>query len=202
MATHYGIKPKLVERFSGDTLNTDIWDTFGDAYGSITVSNGECEIVNSTGTNTQWLGIYSIETFGVGMKLTVRSKNTSGRHASLIGFGESIWRPYPHAGNTVGCTWYSRADVPSSTIASYCDEDGITGSSGSATQDLREYQTFSLERTSSSEVKFYRNEILEHTLSGAKFENNYSVYFSADGWSNVNRAGLDDIIVIDYVIVA
>lgn len=204
MATSYGKKPKIIERFADSQLNSNVWGVFGTSYGSITVnSNNECEIRNASGGSSDRIGIYSQLTFPVGMSLTVRSKNTSGRHSSLVGFGESVWQPFPHGRSSIGCTWYSREDNVSSTIGSSFDENGNASSGGDAgTQDLRSYQVFRLERVSSSEVRFYRNEILEYTLTGVKFENNYSVYFSADGWSNSNRGGLDNVIVIDYVVVA
>lgn len=191
----------ISDNFSGSSLDTNIWSTFGTQHGSITVSNSECTINNSSGGNPDKIGIYSNIQFPVGMSISVRVKHTSGRHASLIGFGESVWEPYPHAGTSIGYTWYSREDNVSSTIGSYYDENGTTSPDfPTATQDLTNYQILSLYRVSESQVDLYRNGVLELSRTGVKFQNRYSVYFSADGWSNVNKSGMDNIIVIDWVV--
>jgi hypothetical protein len=191
----------LSDTFDGSSLDTDIWSTFGTQHGSVTVSNGECIINNSSGGESDKIGIYSNIQFPVGMSISARVKNTSGRHSSLIGFGESVWEPYPHAGTSIGCTWYSRADNTSSTIGSYYDENGNTPPDfPQATQNLTNYQILSLYRVSESQVDFYRNGIFELSRTGVKFQNKYSVYFSADGYSNVYSGGMDNIIVIDWVI--
>ena len=168
--------------FLGTSLNTSAWSTFGTSYGSVTVSGGICTITNTSGSSSNRIGIYTNKTFGVGMTLTVRSRNTSGRHSGLIGFGESPWAPYPHDGTSKGVSWYSRADDISSTL-SWNDDNGTTGYYDSVTEDLRSWQTFKIIRVNSSSVEVYRNDSLEHTIS-ATFANNYSVYFSTDGWYN------------------
>lgn len=192
-------KETLGDSFN-DSLNPSIWSTFGTQYGSIVVSNGKCIITNSFGTSDNKIGIYSNKSFPVGTTIVVKSKNTSGRHASLIGFGESAWWPYPHgSGNTtdVGVTWYSRSDSVTSTM-SISDENGEKFSFQPESQDLSGDQILSIERTSSSEIRFYRNEVLEHTFSGLSISGEYPIYFSADGWFNENGSG-DVVIEIDWV---
>lgn len=192
--------PAFVDNFNGLTLNSSYWGTFGTSYGSISVNNGECTIRNATGNSNQLIGIYSLLSFPVGMSLTVRSKNTQGRHSSLIGFGGSPYTPYPHGGGSIGCTWYARADNASSNV-SIRGENLATSFATPTSQDLRDYQTFRMERLSSTQIAIYRNDVLEHTFNGIPLANDYPVYFSADGWSNDNVGGTDNIIVIDSVTV-
>jgi hypothetical protein len=201
MTVAYGRRPQLVEKFDGNSLDSSVWTTFGTNRGTITVANGECTINNSAHAGVSLsacIGMYSNITFPVGTSITVRSKNTSGRHASVIGFGNAPNGPYVHGQGIVGTTWYARADSVSSTISLY-DENGSTagGNGSGATQDLRQYQIFQIKRVSSSQVEFYRNGILEHTITGAAFSGNYPVFFSCDGWYNGNVTT-----VIDYIVVA
>lgn len=196
-------KPGFFDDFIGNQLNTGAWDTYsntGDlSFGDITVSNSELTIVNRTGGSTRWLGVVSKRKFGVGTTIEVRSKNTIGRHSAVIGFGGVDYRPYPHGGSSAGgtsmtsaFTWYSRADNVSSNI-SMVDEVGLAQTNASGTQDLRQYQIFKIERPSPTEVRLYRNDVLEYVANNVVFANDYSAYFSTDGWfSNAT-------IVVDYI---
>jgi len=181
----------IYDHFQGTTLNNSIWSTFGTANGTITISDGVCTINNDTGDSNTRIGIYSNLTFGVGMTLTVRSRNTSGRHCALIGFGESTWAPYPHTSTngSKGVTWYSRNDNASSTL-SWRNDNNVASVDDSLTEDLRDWQIFKIERLTSSKVKVYRNDILEATINDT-FANNYSVYFSTDGWYNPATIEID-----------
>lgn len=200
MSIAYGRRPQIVERFNGNSLDTSVWTTFGTNRGTISVANGECTINNSSYAGTSLsacIGMYSKLSFPVGTSITVRSKNTSGRHACVIGCGVAPNNPYPHASNIVGTTWYARNDDVSSTISIYDENGSTTGLTGNVTQDLRQYQIFQIKRVSSSQIEFYRNGTLEHTITGAAFSGKYPVFFSCDGWYNGNVTT-----VIDYVVVA
>lgn len=194
MGIGYGPTPLFLDHFNGSSLDSSKWATFGDSYGTIAVNNSICTITN-TNVAYNWNGIYSLKTFGVGTIITVKSKNTSGRHASLIGFGESPWWAYPHAMSSGSAfTWYSRADAHTSTI-SWRSENGTTGSYSSATQNLTGDQVFKLVRVSSSVVEVYRNDVLEYTATGLVFANNHHLYFSLDGHTT------PDVVEIDYITV-
>jgi len=190
--------PIINEDFSSNSLDTNLWGVFGNSFGSVTVSNGECEIRNSTGGSDDNVALYSEFLLPVGSKLTVRSKNTQGRHAAVLGFGNSPYYPYPHARSQIGTTWYSRADDVSSTV-SFKDENNETNTSNGVTQDLRSYQVFELRRRNDFLIEYYRNGTLEYSNSSRVFANEYPVYISADGWSNTNVSGLDNVIVVDYI---
>ena len=201
MTVAYGRRPQLVDKFLGSSLDTSIWSTFGTSNGTITVTNNECTIKNTvSGSQTALaycIGMYSNLSFPVGTSITVRSKNTSGRHASVIGFGNTPNGPYTHGQSIIGTTWYSRADVATSTISVY-DENGSTaGGTSSVTQDLRNYQVFRIKRISSSQIEFYRNGVLEYSMTGILMADSYPVYFACDGWYSGNVTT-----VIDYVVVA
>jgi hypothetical protein len=200
MTVAYGRRPQLVEKFDGNSLDSSVWTTFGTNRGTITVANGECTVNNSARAGislSACIGMYSNITFPVGTSITVRSKNTSGRHASVIGFGNAPNGPAPHAYSIIGTTWYSRADIATSTISIYDENGSITGGTSSVTPDLRNYQIFRIKRVSSSQIEFYRNGTLEHTFNGVAMSGNYPVYFSCDGWYNGNVTT-----VIDYIVVA
>jgi hypothetical protein len=200
MSIAYGRRPQIVERFNGNSLDTSVWTTFGTNRGTISVANGECTINNSSYAGTSLsacIGMYSKLSFPVGTSITVRSKNTSGRHASVIGFGNAPNGPYVHGQSIIGTTWYSRNDAATSSITLYDENGSTTGGSNSVTQDLRQYQIFQIKRVSSSQIEFYRNGTLEHTITGVAFSGNYPVFFSCDGWYNGNVTT-----VIDYVVVA
>lgn len=200
MSVAYGRRPQIDERFQGSTLNTSLWTTYGTNRGTITVSNGECTINNSAKAGTSLsacIGMYSNISFPVGTSITVRSKNTSGRHASVIGFGVAPNGPYVHGQSIIGTTWYSRNDVATSTISLYDENGSTTGGTSSVTQDLRQYQVFRIDRVSSTQIKYYRNGILEYNLTGVLFANNYPIFFACDGWYNGNVTT-----VIDYIVVA
>ena len=181
----------IYDKFNGASLDTSIWSTFGTDNGSITVSGGICTITNDTGDSNTRIGIYSNLTFGVGMTLTVRSRNTSGRHSALIAFGESTWAPYPHTSTdgSKGVAWYSRNDNVSSTL-SWRNDSGVATTDDTLTEDLREWQIFKLKRVTASKVLVYRNNVLEATINDT-FSNNYSVYFSTDGWYNPATIEID-----------
>ena len=194
MGTSYGIKPTLREKFQGTSLDTSVWTPFGLEFGSITVANGECTITNTSNNSSAEIGMYTNVSFPIGMILTVVSKNIDGRHSSVVGFGTSPYVPYPHARATTACTWYSRADVPNST-GSYNDENNNTGTISGIHDNLTNYQTFTIERVSSTNVKFYRNGSLQWDLSGPVFANDYPVYFSADGWSPTNTIKISGVVI-------
>ena len=200
MTVAYGRRPQLVEKFDGNSLDSSVWTTFGTNMGTITVANGECIITNNvSGSRTgvsYSIGIYSNLSFPVGTSITVRSKNTSGRHASVIGFGNVPNSPYPHVSSIVGVSWYARHDNVSSTVSIYDENGSITGDSNVA-QDLRSYQVFRIKRISSSQIEFYRNGVLEYSITGILMANSYPIYFACDGWYSGNVTT-----VIDYIVVA
>lgn len=193
MGIIYGKKPKLLDRFNSIDLSK--WGTFGLSFGTIESVNGSCVISNTTGTNNDYIGIYSLESFPIGASITVKSRSVSGRHNSLIGFGSSPYHPYPHAGTAPGCTWYSRADDSTSTISWY-NENATTGFYDGATENLTTFQILKMIRVSSSEVQFYRNNILEYTATGLILANDYPIYFSCDGWTKPNSAIIDFVSVV------
>jgi hypothetical protein len=194
MATVYGSIPLLFDHFN--SLNSSVWNTHGSTYGTVSVSSSQLSIVNTSANASNYIGIHSIQTFSVGTTIVVRSRDSGGRHCSLIGFGTSVFFPFPHAtGGSYGCTWYSRGDVGTSTM-SWRSENNVSGVYDSATEDLRQYQIFKMIRVSSSVVEFYRNDILEYTATGLVLANNYHVYFSNDGFSNPNSSLIDYISVI------
>lgn len=184
--------PHIYDDFTESTLNSDIWDTFGEQHGSISISNGELTISQTSGggSGNNLIGIASKQKFPIGSSYRARVKNTSGRHAAVIGFGASPWPNYPHGGNDVGVTWYSRADNVTSVI-SYCDENLSKGSNSSITQDLRDYQEIEIYRVNETTVEIYRNDSLEHTITALEWEEDYSIYFSLDGHTTPNTVVID-----------
>lgn len=184
------------DSFDVSSLDTLKWSTFGEQFGSIVVNNGKCIITNSSGTGddkSDLIGIYSNWNFPVGSTILVRSRNTSGRHASLISFGESPWWPYPHTSDNnsnVSVTWYSRADTKTSTISCH-DESNNKNSYQPDIQDLTEYQIFMMKRISSSKIEIYRNDVLEYIISGINISEKYPIYFSADGHTKPNTIEID-----------
>jgi hypothetical protein len=194
MGTTYGQTNRFIDNF--EFLDESKWNVHGNTFGTVTSSNGELLITNTSGSSTSYIGVSTIQTFSVGTTITVRSRDLAGRHCSLIGFGASGFYPYPHAaGGNFGCTWYSRGDIGTSTI-SIRSENNATLTYEGVTQDLRQYQIFKLKRVSSSVVEFYRNDVLEYTATGLVLANNYSAYFSNDGWSNPNSTSIDYISVV------
>ena len=191
--------PLLYDDFTGASLDTSTWSTFGTTYGSITVSNGICSVNNATGETGTTIGMYSNQTFGVGTTITVRSRIASGRHGAMIGFGASPYPAYPQYTSppVIGFSWYGRNDDSTSTINWY-DENGTSSPGYSHTQNTNSFQVFKVVRESSTNFKVYRNDVLEANAT-ATFAGNYSVFFTAEGWSNTNRSGLDDIVEIDYI---
>lgn len=192
MTINYGNIPLLLDNF--DYLNTSLWGIHGSTNGTVTASSSTLTITNTSGISSNYLGLYSIQTFPVGTVISVRARSGTNRHHSLIGFGASPYYPFPHAGTSPGCTWYARADNQSSTL-SWRNENGTTGYYDSVTENLTAYQVFKMIRVSSSTVEFYRNNILEYTATGLMLANNYSVYFSNDGFNNPNISYVDWISV-------
>lgn len=196
MGVNYGPKPVLLDNFK--LLDSNKWTTFGESYGDITVNNGELCINNTSNNSSYNMGIYSNQNFPIGTKITVRSKNTVGRHSFLIGIGlpSTSGEDAPHSTTGLpGCTWYGRADGISSII-SWRDENNNSGYTASCTQDLRNYQVLSIWRKSSSEINIYRNNILEHSLTGLVLNNEYPVYFWNDGYYNPVTSYIDYISVV------
>lgn len=188
MGVHYGKVSLLKDEFN--LLDLTKWEIHSPAFGTITASSSLLSISNTTGSSTDYLGIHSIDQFPVGTSISVRSRGVAGRHHSLIGFGASPYFPFPHAGTSPGCTWYSRADALTSTI-SWRSENGVTGFYDSATENLTSFQIFKMIRVSSSEVQFYRNNVLEYAATGLVLANNYSVYFTNDGHTKPNTSEID-----------
>lgn len=190
-------KSSFGDNFEGSSLNSTNWSTFGESYGSIVVNSNKCIITNNSGSNENKIGIYSNISFPIGSTIVVKSKNTGGRHAALIGFGEPSWWPYPHynSSGNVGLTWYSRADVNTSNISGY-DENGLDFFGTPVSQDLTGDQVFTIERISASEIKMSRNGIVEYTTSGVNFSNNYPIYFSADAHTGINTIEIDWVMVL------
>ncbi len=183
--------------FPGTSLDTDKWITFGEEHGSISVDNGELTISQtaSGGSGSNLIGIATKEKFPVGSVYRARVKNISGRHATVIAFGSSIngaYPNYPHGFNVPSVAWYSRADALSSTFSWY-DENGNSTTSSGNTGDLTSYQTIELHRVSEDTIELYRNDILEDTISGHLWANDYELYFSLDGHTT------PDTIVVDWV---
>ncbi len=187
----------LYDDFSENPLNSDIWETFGEEHGSISIDNGELTISQTAGgTGINLIGIASKAKFPVGSIYRAKVKNTSGRHAAVIGFGQAPWPNYPHGGNNIGLTWYSRADNISSVI-SYCDENISKGSFNDITQDLRDYQIIEFHRIDETKVEIYRNQVLEKTINNLKWEDDYSFYISLDGHTRPHTVVVDWVEVIN-----
>jgi len=192
MSTHYGRVPLLLDNM--EYLDYSKWGVHGSANGTVTASSGILTINNTSANAALYNGIYSLDTFPVGTAISVRSRGVTGRHHALIGFGASPYYPFPHAGTVPGCTWYSRADIQTSTL-SWRSESGAVGSYDTVTENLTNFQVFKMIRTSSSIVEFYRDNILEYTATGLVLANDYSVYVSADGFMNPNTMYVDWISV-------
>lgn len=190
----------LYDDFSGPSLKTSLWDIFGGTFGTVTIVNGECHIENTTGVSKDNLGISSKLAFPVGTTYRVRSKNPQGRHASLIGFGNSPFTAYPHGAAGVGITRYSRADVPNSVALSVEDDTNTNRyiDNVGETEDSRDYAIYEMVRVSETVVELYRNGVLEATAANVVFANDYPIFLAADGWSNANQSTTTKI-VIDWV---
>ena len=183
----------LFDDFLGSSLNNDIWAISGSNQGTVAVSNSELTITNTSGTSSTALAVYSKQQFPVNSIFTVRARGISGRHHALIGFSQGPgFFPYPHANaDTVGFTWYGRADVGTSTL-SWRNTNGTTGFVDPApVNNLNSYQTIQLYRVSSSEVRVFYNGVLRQTVTGLNLPNDSHVFFSSDGFTRPNAVRID-----------
>jgi hypothetical protein len=188
---------EFFDNFEEDTLNTDKWNIHGSEYGTITTTNGELIISNTSGISENYIGISSSSNYIDTEKvLHTRSKITSNRHSTLIGFAESPFKPALHDDVlTNGTSWYGRADTQTSVISLGNDENNHSYSEMS--HDPREYNTYDIQKISNSLIKYYKEDVLEYTFEDSNYiySNPLPVYFSADGFADPST------IVADYVFV-
>jgi hypothetical protein len=180
----------LTDDFSGDSLDTNKWTAFGESYGSISVSGGQCTITQTSGGggNQNIIGIASLLIFPVGVSYKARVRKTSNRHAG-IGFGMSPYYPYPHDGaaGVYGASIYLR--IGRTEVTSYKDENN-SAEALELTDYGTSWVTLEIKREDKNTIKFYINDTLVNTVT-ALFENKYPIYFSADGYVAPNDLIID-----------
>lgn len=181
------------DEFNTGSLSSK-WETFGSGYGTIDVSGGELTISQTAGggSNNKTIGIRSKETFKVGQKLKVRSKNTSGRHAAIIGLTDGGSNPFPHGGSSgASVTFYSRNDNTSAAFSLY-DESGNTQSTNFGSADYSTYHEMEIIRPDGSTIEIYADGSLIDSFTSVDFSDPKQIYFAADGYTTPNT------IVVDY----
>lgn len=185
----------LYDDFADGSLDSE-WNTFGTANGNISESGSSCVISQTAGggSNTNIIGIYSTLKLYVGDVLKVRAKNTSQRHAAIIGLGDGAGQAFPHGGGEndgPAVTLYSRADNISANT-SFQDENGNTNYATPGPQDYTSYRDLRIERPDTTTVKIYVDGSLESTFNG-EFGNAKRVYFAADGYNTPNKIEIDSV---------
>jgi hypothetical protein len=180
----------LTDDFSGDSLDTNKWTAFGESYGSISVSGGQCTITQTSGggDGENMIGIASVIDFPVGVTYKTKVKHTSARHAG-VGFLLSPFKPYPHGGtSTLGATIYFR-EATKPDAASFKDEDSDAGY-----EDLTDlgsdFVTIEIKRENKNTIKFYVDDILVATKT-ILFQDKYPFVFSCDGSISGNNLIID-----------
>lgn len=183
--------------FTGTSLNATKWTRHGTSYGTVSLADGEITL-SATGGSGQNHGIHSTTTpMTAGYILEARSKNTAGWHDVVIGCADDPYYFAPHGdASTDGFSWYARVgDVSSISYRSgansvYSSEDNL----GTA------YKNYKIVWESASSVKFYKDGILDYTISSSSYipSFNLPVYFSQDGYVKPSTLVIDRVLVRKY----
>lgn len=188
--------PYLRDDFNGAGIDTNVWDIIDpDATGDYSVSGGVLNIynddtVNDGTSNVPLVGIISKKTFPVGATVEARVNNPQGRHAGMIGFFATTPTSVgAHGGSVPGFNWYARRDI-NSTVISHRDENDVGGYT-QRTENFGSYHVLKIERVDASTIKFYKDNVLVHTLTGVTFANDYRVCFICDSWTDITEINVD-----------
>lgn len=183
--------------FTGTSLNATKWTRHGTSYGTVSLADGEINL-SATGGSGQNHGIHSTTTpMTAGYILEARSKNTAGWHDVVIGCADAPYYFAPHVdASTDGFSWYARVgDISTISYRSgansvYSSEDNL----GTA------YKNYKIVWESASSVKFYKDGILDYTLSSSSYipSFNLPVYFSQDGYVKPSTLVIDRVLVRKY----
>jgi len=160
---------RFTDYFEGTSLDTSKWTAYGTDHGNITVSDGTLTIEQTEGpeSNENIIGVYATERFSVGSVLTVRSRNSAGRHAGIIGVADAEGRAFSHGTAEYGgpgANLYGRADDVTGSCSAR-DENGDTYSPDPSVQDFREFRELRIERPDENTVEFYIDGSLDTTIS-------------------------------------
>ena len=191
---------EFFDDFDEDTLDTTKWNSFGEEFGTITTSNGELTISNTSASADNFIGINSnFNYMDIENILHARSKITSNRHSTLIGFADDPFKPFPHGDVlTNGTSWYGRADDQTSSVSWANDENSDYTSE--VTHDPRDYNVYEIKKISADLITYYKSGILEYTLDDSDYiyPDTLPVYFSTDGYGNPDTLVVDHVFVRKY----
>jgi hypothetical protein len=174
------------------SIDTNMWDVINPEFGTLSVSNSELTISNTSGSSSSMMGILSKNSFPIGTRFISRVKHVAGQHSCYIGMFESVPTTVgPHGGSVQGAAFYGRA-TQNDTIGSYRDENNKGGYAQYSNILGDTFYKFELYRESASTLRFYVDDVLVHTTSNVLFQNDYKLFLGGDGYTNPNT------MVVDY----
>lgn len=182
----------IYDDFNSATIDTDMWYIIGSQYGSISTSNSELTISNTSNTQSNIIGLLSKEKYPVGTRFITRVKHVSGQHVCYVGmFENSPTTIGAHGSATRGISFYGRASS-NETVGSYRDENDDGGYAFGSYIGVNTYYKVEMYRESATVIKFYVNDQLIHTTN-QPFANDYYFFVGGDAYSTPNT------LVVDYV---